>query len=113
VARHATVGGWTRDGDVVVGSVYMVWEYAQQSSSVICSIASHFQMFARQNADYASADAIKNLSPADAAATIYHPANWHHLAIRDLTFTHTGFIAGSTPRSRKWPCRFSAANAMR
>jgi ATP-binding cassette, subfamily B, bacterial len=74
---------------LLLGSVYMVWEYAQQSSNVICSIASHFQMFARQNADYASADAIKDLSPAIPAATIYRPANWHHLAIRDLTFSHT------------------------
>ena len=78
---------------LLLGSVYMVWEYAQQSSSVICSIASHFQMFARQNADYASADAIKDLSPAApvaiAAATIHQPASWQHLAIRDLTFTHT------------------------
>jgi ATP-binding cassette subfamily B protein len=109
---------------LLLGSVYMVWEYAQQSSNVICSIASHFQMFARQNADYASADAIRDPSPADAghvapaaatrdraaptpaanmaaatrastalaavpAATIHHPANWHHLAIRDLTFSHT------------------------
>jgi ABC-type multidrug transport system fused ATPase/permease subunit len=98
---------------LLLGSVYMVWEYAQQSSSVICSIASHFQMFARQNADYASADAIKDLSPANpghvaplaaapgraaptpaantavAAASIYCPVNWHHLAIRDLTFSHT------------------------
>jgi len=79
---------------LLLGSVYMVWEYAQQSSSVICSIASHFQMFARQNADYASADAIKDLSPANAghvALTAATPAgvNWHHLAIRDLTFSHT------------------------
>jgi ATP-binding cassette subfamily B protein len=74
---------------LLLGSVYMVWEYAQQSSNVICSIASHFQMFARQNADYASADAIRDMSPAIPAATIQHPANWHHLAIRDLTFSHT------------------------
>src|ERR1700761_7932497 len=47
---------------LLLGSVYMVWEYAQQSSSVICAIASHFQTFARQNADYASADAIRDRS---------------------------------------------------
>jgi ABC-type multidrug transport system fused ATPase/permease subunit len=73
---------------LLLGSVYMVWEYAQQSSNVICSIASHFQMFARQNADYASAEAIRD-PVAIPAATFHRPANWHHLAIRDLTFSHT------------------------
>jgi ABC-type bacteriocin/lantibiotic exporter with double-glycine peptidase domain len=75
---------------LLLGSVYMVWEYAQQSSSVICSIASHFQTFARQNADYASAEAIKDLSPeyAGPTATTARPDTWHHLSIRDLTFRH-------------------------
>ncbi len=72
---------------LLLGSVYMVWEYAQQSSNVICSIASHFQTFARQNADYSSAAAITNLAAADVPAT--QPcSNWSSLAIRDLTFTH-------------------------
>jgi len=72
---------------LLLGSVYMVWEYAQQSSNVICSIASHFQTFARQNADYSSAAAITDLAPAAVVAT-KHSANWRSLAIRDLTFTH-------------------------
>ncbi|HWM68911.1 MAG TPA: ABC transporter ATP-binding protein [Steroidobacteraceae bacterium] len=75
---------------LLLGSVYMVWEYAQQSSNVICSIASHFQTFARQNADYASAAAIPHSSPAEAVncATAQHSTNWHTLAVRDLTFSH-------------------------
>ena len=51
-------------GTLLLGSVYMVWEYAQQASSVICSIASHFQTFARQNADYTSADYIRKTDSA-------------------------------------------------
>ena len=74
---------------LLLGSVYMVWEYAQQSSSVICAIASHFQTFARQNADYSSAAAITDLSPAE-SATATHAARWQNLAIRDLTFSHAG-----------------------
>jgi len=74
---------------LLLGSVYMVWEYAQQSSNVICSIASHFQTFARQNADYSSAAAITDLAPAE-IPTVKHSANWSSLAIRDLTFTHAG-----------------------
>jgi ATP-binding cassette subfamily B protein len=76
---------------LLLGSVYMVWEYAQQASSVICSIASHFQTFARQHADYASADAIRELQLAktddDPRAAV--PAGWNSLAIRDLTFRHS------------------------
>jgi ATP-binding cassette, subfamily B, bacterial len=72
---------------LLLGSVYMVWEYAQQSSNVICSIASHFQTFARQNADYSSAAAITDLVPAEVPPT-KHSAGWSSLAVRDLTFTH-------------------------
>jgi ATP-binding cassette, subfamily B, bacterial len=102
---------------LLLGSVYMVWEYAQQSSNVICSIASHFQTFARQNADYSSADAIRDLAPADADtdgarsthgrpaphAPAQYPAsqqsparnvaNWHAISIRDLTFSHATHLA--------------------
>jgi ATP-binding cassette, subfamily B, bacterial len=76
---------------LLLGSVYMVWEYAQQASGVICSIASHFQTFARQNADYASADAIREL-PVARQGDSQHAATtgWNSLAIRDLTFRHGG-----------------------
>jgi len=45
---------------LLLGSLYMVWEYAQQAAGVIASIASHFQTFARQHADYASANIIRD-----------------------------------------------------
>jgi ABC-type bacteriocin/lantibiotic exporter with double-glycine peptidase domain len=86
----------SRDGHgaatLLLGTVYMVWEYAQQASGVICSIASHFQTFARQHADYGSADAIRDLQ---VAKTDDDPqpgmrSGWNSLAIRDLTFRHSG-----------------------
>jgi ABC-type multidrug transport system fused ATPase/permease subunit len=88
----------THDGrqaaTLLLGSVYMVWEYAQQASGVICSIASHFQTFARQHADYASADAIRELQIAtaddDPRAAANAQAGWRRLSIRDLTFRHHG-----------------------
>jgi len=78
-------------GILLLGSVYMVWEYAQQASGVICSIASHFQTFARQNADYASANAIRDLHIDEVREP---PSNertrgWNRLCIFDLTFRHT------------------------
>jgi ATP-binding cassette, subfamily B, bacterial len=75
---------------LLLGSVYMVWEYAQQASGVICSIASHFQTFARQHADYSSADAIRALQAARTDEPKPEaPATWSTLAIRDLTFRHS------------------------
>jgi ATP-binding cassette subfamily B protein len=76
---------------LLLGSVYVVWEYAQQSSNVICSIASHFQTFARQNADYASADAIRKLpsSGAGHATASHFSTSWHSICVRDLTFSHS------------------------
>lgn len=73
---------------LLLGSVYMVWEYAQQASGVICSIASHFQTFARQNADYASADAIRELRAPDSPAGTPPSVLWDSVNIRDLTFHH-------------------------
>jgi ABC-type multidrug transport system fused ATPase/permease subunit len=73
---------------LLLGSLYMVWEYAQQAAGVIASIASHFQTFARQHADYASADVIYDA--ATAPPPTIHPEirHWQRMSIRDLTFRH-------------------------
>ena len=74
---------------LMLGSLYMVWEYAQQAAGVIASIASHFQTFARQHADYASADVIRESIPsAPPTVQLPGPTPWSRLAIRDLTFRH-------------------------
>jgi ABC-type bacteriocin/lantibiotic exporter with double-glycine peptidase domain len=76
---------------LLLGSLYMVWEYSQQASAVVASIASHFQTFARQHADYASANAIRDEFPQvvpNVAPPV--PTRWRHLGIRDLTFQHSG-----------------------
>ena len=78
---------------LLLGSLYMVWEYAQQAAGVIASIASHFQTFARQHADYASADVIRNSvplpAPAPTAASISADSRWRRMTVRDLTFHHS------------------------
>ena len=74
---------------LLLGSLYMVWEYAQQASAVVASIASHFQAFARQHADYASANTIRDEFPAvlpPVAPSVV--TSWQRLAVRDLTFKH-------------------------
>jgi ABC-type multidrug transport system fused ATPase/permease subunit len=85
--RAAGVPG-VAQGALMLGSVYMVWEYAQQAGGVISSVAQHFQTFARQHADYTSADAIREASAGHAttSAGAYEP--WQRVDVRDLTFRH-------------------------
>ena len=94
VTRPSPDGG--AGATLLLGSVYMVWEYAQQASNVICSIASHFQTFARQNAEYASADTIRDLplsgTSQDSRQEVVR--GWKSLSVRDLTFHHSDSRGG-------------------
>jgi ATP-binding cassette subfamily B protein len=85
-ATSAGVAGKT----LLLGSLYMVWEYAQQAAGVISAIASHFLTFTRQHADYASADLIRSSVPNTPAAPASTPlaVQWQRLTVRDLTFRH-------------------------
>jgi ATP-binding cassette, subfamily B, bacterial len=90
VAPHGATGAQA----LMLGSIYMVWEYASQAGGVISSVASHFQTFARQQADYASADPIREAGEAahaDARAALTFPvaaAAWRRCEIRELVFNH-------------------------
>jgi ABC-type multidrug transport system fused ATPase/permease subunit len=82
---------------LLLGSLYMVWEYAQAAAGVISSIASHFQTFARQHADYASADVIRSSVPLAPGPSSTPPGlRWQRLTVRDLTFRHA-CTRGGTP----------------
>jgi ATP-binding cassette subfamily B protein len=72
-----------------LGNLFMVYEYAAQAGGVITAIAAHFQSFARQQADYASGDIIRNAAEShlDDEQTISTPA-WHTLTLNDLSFYH-------------------------
>jgi len=75
---------------IMLGSLYMVWEYAQQAGGVVTDIAAHFQAFARLQADYSSADIIRDTPPAPHLASTADPAapQWHALRLRELSFRH-------------------------
>ncbi len=75
---------------LLLGSIYMVWEYAQQAGGVVTAIAAHFQSFARLQADYASADTIR-VAPETThlAVEAQQPsAPWRTLKISHLCFRH-------------------------
>ena len=80
---------------IQLGSLYMVWEYAQQAGGVISAVAAHFQTFARQEADYASADIIRHAAVAQPAQDCaVATAGWHRCEVRELTFRHSNARAG-------------------
>jgi len=75
---------------VRIGDLFMVYEYSAQAGGVITAIAAHFQSFARQQADYASGDAIMNADASHLGGDALNPAPmWLALSIRDLTFRHS------------------------
>src|SRR5262245_6631869 len=91
---------WHSKNTLMLGSVYMVWEYASQAGGVVSALASHFQTFARQHADHASADPIRRASPTQRSE---HESSlsavgrtWQRLEVRELTFRHPA-ARGTTP----------------
>ncbi len=100
LATRATPAGLAGK-TLLLGSLYMVWEYAQQAAGVISSIASHFQTFARQHADYASADLIRSSVPnAPASEPSHRLMQWQRLTVRDLTFRHARDRGGAPALDR-------------
>lgn len=93
-AWRASRGGSASEGAssaLMLGSLYMVWEYAMQAGGVVAAVAQHFQAFARQHADYTSADIIREASTAHfaTAAALGTEAQWKQLDVHDVTFRHT------------------------
>jgi ABC-type multidrug transport system fused ATPase/permease subunit len=74
---------------LMLGSLYMVWEYASQAGGVISSFASHFQTFARQSADYSSADPIRSANVDTTGAPSFGmEKEWQRCEVRELVFRH-------------------------
>jgi ABC-type multidrug transport system fused ATPase/permease subunit len=74
------------DGTLLLGNVFMVFQYAQQAGGVVVSIAANYQQFARYQVDYASAAPIWDAAaPSPRAGAI---DRWSAIEVRDLAFTH-------------------------
>lgn len=72
---------------LLIGSVFMVHQYATQASGVIGSIASNFQGFARTRTDFASAAPIWAAADAPAPGPAA-PTDWQRIDIRQLCYAH-------------------------
>ena len=73
---------------LLIGSLFMVYQYAQQAGGVIGTLAVHFQNFARIKTDFASAapiwDAPQRVADAPAVRR-----DWHEIALRGGEYAYT------------------------
>jgi ABC-type multidrug transport system fused ATPase/permease subunit len=72
---------------LMVGSVFMVYQYAQQAGGVVSSIAGNFQGFARTRTDFASAELLWSASDQPDAGPAL-PVTWKQIALRDICYDH-------------------------
>jgi ABC-type multidrug transport system fused ATPase/permease subunit len=79
--------GRNSGGAVVLGSVFLVHQYAQQARGVVLSAADKFQSFARTRTDVASAEAIWTATEMPSAGEPV-TGNWSRLAVKGLCYEH-------------------------
>lgn len=72
---------------LLIGSVFMIYQYAQQAASVLSAMAGNLQGLARSRADFASADEVWR-APEQPEPTATLPEGWQRLVVRGLRFTH-------------------------
>jgi len=74
-------------GTVLIGSLFMIYQYAQQASGVLGAMASNYQNLARMQTDFASADVIRDApEPAERGAPL--DTGWARIDVHGLGFTH-------------------------
>ncbi len=75
---------------VALGTVFMIYQYAQQAAGVVASLASNFQGFARMHTDYCSAETIWAApgEPDAAVPAVRADASWQTLALRGATWRY-------------------------
>jgi len=81
---------------VLLGTVFMIYQYAQQAASVVGAMASNFQSFARMHTDYGSAEPIW-VAPGDpdaAVPAVVPDAPWQTLELRGATWSYADDARG-------------------
>ncbi|WYX28942.1 ABC transporter ATP-binding protein [Achromobacter denitrificans] len=77
---------------LLLGTIFMIYQYAQQAASVVSAIASNFQSFSRMHTDYSSAEPIWQApgDPAAAVPAVQPDAPWQTLELRGATWRYSG-----------------------
>ncbi|WP_454726978.1 MULTISPECIES: ATP-binding cassette domain-containing protein [Cupriavidus] len=81
---------------VLLGTIFMIYQYAQQAASVVGAMASNFQSFARMHTDYGSAEPIWAVpgDPDAAVPAVAPDAPWQTLELRGATWHHADDARG-------------------
>jgi ABC-type multidrug transport system fused ATPase/permease subunit len=86
-AGAAATGGAGKQPAILLGSIFMVYQYGQQAAAVISALATNFQNFSSVKANVASALPIWEAQERSAAAAFLAP-QWKRIEIRQLEFQH-------------------------
>ncbi|UVA77267.1 ABC transporter ATP-binding protein [Pandoraea commovens] len=81
---------------VMLGTVFMIYQYAQQAATVVGAMASNFQSFARMHTDYGSAEPIWD-APSDPDAVVpavIADAPWQTLTLRNVSWNYSDDARG-------------------
>ena len=76
---------------LLLGTIFMIYQYAQQAASVVSAIASNFQSFSRMHTDFSSAEPIWQ-APGDPDAivpAVTRNAPWQTLTLRGATWIYS------------------------
>lgn len=81
---------------VLLGTVFMIYQYAQQAASVVGAMASNFQSFARMHTDYGSAEPIWDApgDPDGAVPPVVPDAPWQTLELRAVGWRYADDARG-------------------
>jgi ABC-type multidrug transport system fused ATPase/permease subunit len=75
-------------GALLIGNLFMVYQYTQQAGAVIGSIAANYQQFARVRIDFASADPIWH-APERRVHAGEIPASWRDIEVQNLVVRYS------------------------
>ena len=76
-------------GALLLGNLFMIYQYAQQTAGVMTSVAANYQDLVRIQTDFASAEPIWAAAP----RAVSHPsdsADWERIEIEGVTFSYPG-----------------------
>ena len=81
---------------VLLGTVFMIYQYAQQAASVVGAMASNFQSFARMHTDYASAEPLWEApgDPDAAVPAVMPDLPWQTLELRGASWRYADDARG-------------------
>jgi ATP-binding cassette, subfamily B, bacterial len=95
VVVYAATGGGSAGELLLIGNLFMVQQYAQQAAGVLCAMAANYQGLAHKQADFASADIIRN-APQTANPVTAAPSDWDSITLHDIDYAHdTGDASAS------------------